>query len=212
MHGKKQLSLGIALALLTAQGCASPGKTAISAVVPPAAATTSAGALSGKVVETMNGGGYTYLCLEKGGQKKWAAIPATAVKVGDDLSLQEGMPMSHFQSKALNRTFESIIFSGGIAGPAAPQGQASPAATAKAAASAAVMSGRVVETMNAGGYTYVCLEKDGNKGWAAIPATEVKVGDDVEIAQGTQMAQFTSKTLKRTFDKITFSSGIVSKK
>jgi len=69
---------------------------------------------SGKVVETMNSGGYTYVCLERGGKKTWYAIPQTAVMVGQKLALQPGMEMKNFKSKTLNRTFESVIFSGGI--------------------------------------------------------------------------------------------------
>ena len=42
-------------------------------------------------------------------------------------------------------------------------------------------AGKVVETMNSAGYTYICLEKDGKKRWAAIPATEVKDGDEIAI-------------------------------
>ncbi len=71
-------------------------------------------ALSGKVVETMNSGGYTYVLLENNGTKTWVAIPATAVKVGQDVTCQPGMEMKNFTSKTLNRTFASIIFSGGI--------------------------------------------------------------------------------------------------
>ena len=70
--------------------------------------------LSGKVVETMNSGGYTYVLLENNGKKTWVAIPATAVKVGQDVTCQPGMEMKNFTSKTLNRTFASIIFSGGI--------------------------------------------------------------------------------------------------
>lgn len=70
--------------------------------------------LSGKVVETMNSGGYTYVSLEKNGKKTWVAIPEAKVKVGQELTCQPGMVMKNFTSKTLNRTFESIIFSGGI--------------------------------------------------------------------------------------------------
>ncbi len=71
-------------------------------------------ALSGKVVETMNSGGYTYLCVENAGNKTWVAIPNTPVKVGQMVTCQPGMVMNNFTSKTLNRTFESIIFSAGI--------------------------------------------------------------------------------------------------
>ncbi len=70
--------------------------------------------LSGKVVETMNSGGYTYVSVENNGKKIWVAVPATAVKVGQEVVCQPGMEMKNFTSKTLNRTFDSIIFSGGI--------------------------------------------------------------------------------------------------
>ncbi len=70
--------------------------------------------LSGKVTETMNSGGYTYVCIEKGGNKTWVALPNTPVKVGQEIALQPGAEMKNFTSKTLNRTFDSIIFSAGL--------------------------------------------------------------------------------------------------
>jgi hypothetical protein len=78
--------------------------------------------LSGKVVETMNAGGYTYVCLEKSGKKTWVAVPEMKVTVGQQMAFQPGQEMKDFTSKTLNRTFGSIIFSGG---PAASQKGAS---------------------------------------------------------------------------------------
>ncbi|BDV44779.1 hypothetical protein GURASL_37020 [Geotalea uraniireducens] len=71
--------------------------------------------LSGKVVETFNSGGYTYVSLEKDGKKTWVAIPETAVEVGRELSLKPGVEMTNFQSKGLKRTFATIYFSEGLA-------------------------------------------------------------------------------------------------
>ena len=71
------------------------------------------GALSGKVVETMNAGGYTYVCLEKGGKKSWVAVPEMKVTVGSQMSFMPGQAMPNFTSKSLGRTFDSIVFSGG---------------------------------------------------------------------------------------------------
>lgn len=82
---------------------------------PAAGAETPSTALSGKVVETANMGGYTYICLEKDGKKTWAAIPETSVTVGREISLKPGMEMKNFESKGLKRTFESIYFSEGFA-------------------------------------------------------------------------------------------------
>ena len=84
--------------------------------------------ISGKVVETMNAGGYTYVCIEKKGVKTWVAVPQTDVKVGQQMAFQPGAEMKNFTSKTLNRTFDSIIFS---AGPVASSGAGSKKASAK---------------------------------------------------------------------------------
>ncbi len=72
--------------------------------------------LSGKVVETINSGGYTYVTIEKNGKKTWVAVPEMKASVGDDISFQPGMTMSNFKSKTLNRTFDAIVFSSGVIG------------------------------------------------------------------------------------------------
>jgi len=69
-------------------------------------------------------------------------------------------------------------------------------------------SGKVTETMDSGGYTYVCLENNGKKTWFAVPSAKVKVGQQLTCLPGGEMKNFTSKTLNRTFDSIIFSSGI----
>ncbi len=69
--------------------------------------------LSGKVLETMDGGGYTYLLLQNGPEKVWVAIPLTKITVGQQLSLTPGFAMKNFSSKALNRKFDQVIFSAG---------------------------------------------------------------------------------------------------
>ena len=81
-------------------------------------------------------------------------------------------------------------------------------ADAGAASQGIAMSGTVVETMNAGTYTYVHVEQDGLKGWAAIPAAKVEVGSKVAVNPGAVMNNFYSRSLDRTFDQIIFSSGL----
>lgn len=70
--------------------------------------------LSGKVLQTMNGGGYTYVLLENSGKKIWAAIPQTKVVKGETIHLMPGAEMRDFESKTLRRTFKSIYFSSGL--------------------------------------------------------------------------------------------------
>ncbi len=103
------------LFLVGASGCSRNDASAPASQAQPAANAAQAdSSLSGKVAETMNSGGYTYVSLEKNGKKTWVAIPETKVKAGQELACQPGMEMKNFTSKTLNRTFESIIFSGGV--------------------------------------------------------------------------------------------------
>jgi len=69
------------------------------------------------------------------------------------------------------------------------------------------LSGKIVETMNSGSYTYISLERNGKKTWVAVPKMDVKVGQEISLSPGTEMGTFTSKSLNRTFDNIIFSSG-----
>ena len=90
----------------------------VSLIAAPAAfAAGQAGAqLSGKVVDTMNSGGYTYVQIEKDGVKTWVAVRQIAgVKKGQTMSFQPGALMTNFHSNTLNRTFDKIYFSTGVA-------------------------------------------------------------------------------------------------
>jgi hypothetical protein len=65
---------------------------------------------TGKVTETMNAAGYTYVQVDTGKEKFWAAAPETAVKVGDSVVVPDGMPMPDYESKTLNRKFDLVYF------------------------------------------------------------------------------------------------------
>ena len=102
--------------------------------------------LSGKVVETMNAGGYTYVCIEKSGKKTWVAVPETQVKVGQQIAFQPGNEMKGFASKTLGRTFDSIIFSGGVAN--AASGSKDAASPGKHGGSKAAAAAKTTEKIN----------------------------------------------------------------
>ena len=69
--------------------------------------------------------------------------------------------------------------------------------------------GKVTQTMNSGGYTYVEAANDkGEKVWMALPEFKVAVGDTIEYPVAPPMVNFQSKTLNKTFDKIMFIPGI----
>lgn len=92
--------------------------------------------LYGRVLKTMDAGGYTYVQLQAGANKVWAAGPITAVKPGDAVAISTGMPMRHFHSKTLKRDFSLVYFSnrivvapgshGTLAGAMKTQGQMPP--------------------------------------------------------------------------------------
>jgi hypothetical protein len=74
----------------------------------------------------------------------------------------------------------------------------------------AAISGKVIETMNSGGYSYINLQIKGDeKIWVAVKETKVTVGDQMNFREGLVMTNFESKSLKRTFDRIVFSNGII---
>jgi hypothetical protein len=66
------------------------------------------------------------------------------------------------------------------------------------------LSGTVIETMNAGGYTYAQLERGNARIWVAGPTTKLTVGMVLDRLDGAPMSSFHSDTLDRTFDKIYF--------
>lgn len=91
--------------------------------------------------------------------------------------------------------------SGAAAGKTMPKGHPTAGVTARAAGG---IEGKILETMNAGGYSYLKLKTAKGEVWAAVQQATVKVGDEVAILRATAMSKFTSKTLKRTFDTIYF--------
>jgi hypothetical protein len=117
----KKIDQALIALLITLTGCGvqaaatSPDDTPATttqagASTPPA----STNVLNGEIVETMNTGGYTYVLLDTGSGKIWAATIETSVKVGQRVSMPAGQMMTNFPSKTLNRTFDKIYFVRGI--------------------------------------------------------------------------------------------------
>ncbi len=73
------------------------------------------------------------------------------------------------------------------------------------------IKGTIIETFDSGGYTYMQIDSNGKKIWAAVRPVKVKAGDEVALLSGGVMKNFHSRTLDRTFDEIIFSAGIKGK-
>ena len=67
-------------------------------------------AWEGKIIETMDASGYTYVLVDTGSEQIWAAGPKTVVKTGQSVTVPKGMKMANFSSKTLDRVFDEIYF------------------------------------------------------------------------------------------------------
>ena len=106
------------------------------AASPPPAA----GPVTGEVLEVRDVESYTYLRLKTAQGETWAAVPTAKVNKGAKVTVDNPMVMSNFQSKALNKTFDKIVF-GTLAGAAG-----SPAQTNKEVAAAHAGAGKPADT------------------------------------------------------------------
>ncbi|MDX9834183.1 MAG: DNA-binding protein [Desulfobulbus sp.] len=133
MPSFRTLATCIALTLfLSTPALATDKQTVPSPSIPAQTEASQEGAaLRGTVVETMNAAGYTYLQVEGAAGTNWVAIPESTVTKGQQVTCLPGMVMENFQSKTLDRTFPTIVFSPGLqpteAQPAAPGVEAPPA-------------------------------------------------------------------------------------
>lgn len=64
----------------------------------------------GEVLEVQNVEGYSYLRLKTAQGDTWAAVPTAKVKKGEKVTIAEPMVMNNFESKALKRKFDKVVF------------------------------------------------------------------------------------------------------
>ena len=103
------------------------------------AAASMGGTLKGTVLEVRDVPSYTYLRLKTKDGETWAATSTTPVKTGAEITLENTSVMNNFESKALNKTFPTIVF-GTVAG---AQASASGAGNPHAASAKSVDVGDV---------------------------------------------------------------------
>ncbi|MBC5765730.1 hypothetical protein H8R02_14775 [Ramlibacter sp. GTP1] len=170
---------------------------------------------SGKVLQVMHGGGYSYAEVQlASGDKVWVAGQQIDVKPGKQVQWGNYMVMRDFNSRSLGRTFPEILFveSWGANGAqpvaTAPHGSLPQAQLGAAPLAAGAMDSGVVKSVqNAGGYSYIEVDRGGQVVWVAAVETALKKGDKVQW-QGTEMSNFTARSINRTFDKIVFAQGV----
>ena len=77
-------------------------------------APTPVGNFSGKVLESTNTAGYTYVLVDTGNKKLWVAAPSFDVKVGSSVTVGDAMPMEKYHSKSMDRDFDVVYFTGSV--------------------------------------------------------------------------------------------------
>lgn len=105
---KKNLILlfSVMLVLTMAPGCAKEA--------PKISQQPSPGMISGTVVETIKAAGYTYVQIDTGSKKIWAATSDFQAKIGNKVAISDNHAMTDFHSKTLNRDFDLVYFVGPI--------------------------------------------------------------------------------------------------
>jgi len=68
----------------------------------------------GTVVDTLQGGGYTYMQIDDTKKKYWVAVEGTKVEKGTEVRFTEELKAKNFESKSLNRTFDEIVFASNL--------------------------------------------------------------------------------------------------
>ena len=160
----------------------------------------------GKALEVLDAGDYTYIRVADEGQEGWIAVSHTAVKAGDLVRYSKGNLMRDFHSKALDRTFEEVVFAAAI------QVEGVHPSVAEAASILNIDTtpeqlpnqGRLVSSIPSGGYTYIEVEQEGKTQWLAAPRVNVQDGALIRYGKGAVMTNFYSKKLDREFPEVLF--------
>ena len=63
-----------------------------------------------KILQTIDAAGYTYIKVQEGHKTYWIAMTQRKVDIGESISFDEQGWFSQFHSKALNKTFDKILF------------------------------------------------------------------------------------------------------
>ena len=156
-------------------------------------------AVSGKVVQKMDASRYTYIRLDDGaGNETWAVVPQTQLEIGGQITLKGGTVMRNFNSKTLNRTFDSILFATGVIRAAGDQNVQTQAATM--AGSDVIRSG-----MPAHGLT---SQSSGGSNRATVPFTDLKV-EKSTAQNGYTVEELFEKAASLNGQKVTVKGQVV---
>lgn len=156
---------------------------------------------------------YTYLKVNERIKEKdsvqWLALPTIEAKAGDIFYFDSGMQMGEFHSETLNRTFNQILFLGGLSTSAEVSDKnivPAPVMDTLSLNTAPVVVHTVVvkEVIQTSGYSYLRVKEGDKEKWLAIVRKPAIVGQTYTYDDAAPVKDFTSKELKRTFKEVFF--------
>jgi len=103
----RQLLSSVLMILVVATGCSSHSNGSKSSAQ---SLSNQGQPVTGKVIEAIQGGGYTYMELEHNGKQFWIASRIVRVEPNDIVSWENESAVTNYTSYALNRRFDEIYF------------------------------------------------------------------------------------------------------
>ena len=178
------------------------------------------------IQEVLQTSQYTYLRVKEDEKESWLALPKMEAAVGSTYYYKDGLKMTDFVSKELNKTFPEVIFLDKITttpvenekataataavtpSPEPAQPEAAPAGERTQVDSHVLVAEEVLQTTQ---YTYLHGKEAGKDLWVAVKRMDASVGTKYYFIGGLPMTNFKSKELKRTFGEILFADNISTK-
>lgn len=173
------------------------------------------------VAEVLQTSEYTYLKVTENNKESWLALPKMEAAVGQTYYYTNGLKMTDFASKELNRTFPEVLFIDKVSAEPLPAETAvsEPAAqmpaqdqematqdTSRAQIDAHVITS--TEVLQTKQYTYIHGTENGLDRWVAVTKMDAKIGTKYYFIGGLSMTNFKSKELNRTFTEVIFADNI----
>ncbi|WP_446012119.1 DNA-binding protein [Candidatus Electrothrix sp.] len=203
---KSYIPAALALTLLLTSPALAE-ETTSTPITAEAAKAIAANPIKGKVLEVQSAGGYTYVLLNNEQGEIWVALPENKIEAGQEVVLSPGMMMKAFESKALKKTFDIIIFSSGridethvaAANPHAPHGTEEAEEATKKVSDAEL------------------AKLSGGSARATVPANEIKVekaeGSNAQTVEDcfTKAEELNNKKVQVRGKVVKFSSMIMGK-
>ncbi len=169
-----------------------------------------------EVLEILQTKSYTYLNVKEQLSDRdslmWLALPLFEPAIGEIYYFNGGLQMGEFQSKELNRTFNEILFLGGLS--TSPEISESNIVSGMKPSSedssqnietpGEIHTVIVKEVLQTSGYTYLRVTEGEKENWLAVVKVNAVVGQTYTYDDAAMMTDFTSKELKRTFKEVLF--------